>query len=72
MEDVNSHIMDEYESIINEGLWAEIRAAIKSELGSKYSPEEIEVFISNFKENKGTIPEEIKIIGITVSYDMGW
>ena len=72
MDDVNKLIMDECQAIINEGLWNEIRATIKSKLGSKYPMEEMEQLITNFKTNTGFIPEEIKQLGIIVSYDMGW
>ena len=37
MEKVNNVIMSECQEMIDEGLWNEIRATIKSKLGSKYS-----------------------------------
>ena len=60
--------------VIATSLKNEIRATIKYELEkAKYSTEEIDkainAFFSNDHEN---IPELIRKVGLTISYDMGW
>ena len=65
-------MMEVCSDIVEEGLVAEIKATILKKLFGKYTEEEIDLHIKNFIENTGSVPDEIKKIGITVSYDMGW
>ena len=60
METLNNVIMSQCQEMIDEGLLNEIRATIKTKLGSKYSSDKIEEYIRNFKSNNGFIPDEIK------------
>ena len=50
----------------------EIKGQIKKQLGDKYTAEEVKEYTHNFFMETGFIPEEILIIAITASYDMGW
>ena len=63
-------MMEACAEIVEEGLVAGIKATIELKLSSKYTREEIDLYINNFIEKSGFIPEEIKKIGIIVSYDM--
>ena len=72
MDEINENVMEICEEIVQEGLVEEIKAQIKKQLGDKYTAEEVKEYTHNFFMETGFIPEEILIIAITASYDMGW
>ena len=52
-------MMEVCADIVEEGLVAEIKATIEAKLSGKYTREEIDLYINNFIENSGFVPEEI-------------
>jgi hypothetical protein len=60
-------------TVVAEGLKQEITATINEILKDKYTYNEITQYIHDFNEgNFKNLPEEILILGLAVSYDMGW
>lgn len=72
MEHVNFRLMEVCVKIVKGGLIAEIKATITKKLGTKYTEEEVIMYIQNCISNSGYFPEEIKAIGVIASYDMKW
>ena len=70
---VHKIILDLCDLVLAESLKKEIIATIHHELGNKYDKKQIEIFINYlFNANYEDVPEEIRTIGISVSFDMGW
>lgn len=72
IEVVNAKIIEVCAKIEVEGLVEETKATIKKKLGDTYSDDKLNTFTNSFFLNKGGIPEDIKIIAIITSFDMGW
>ena len=60
------------QDIINEGFDMEIKAPIKHELTGDYSDADIEKHVMNYFNDLGFILDNIKLLPIIASYDMGW
>ena len=70
---VHKIILDLCDLVLAESLKKEIIATIHHELGNKYDEKQTEMFINDFFNAKyDDVPEEIRTIGISVSFDMGW
>lgn len=72
MKSFNNVVLEECNKIIEEGLKQEIAETIKVLLEGKYSNDLIAKYIVAYFNNSDDLPEEIKYVGISVSYDMGW
>ena len=72
MDSFTDKIHTELQEIVDEGFEKEIKASIQHELKDEYSDEEIEVFVTNYLQDSGFIPDKIKKLPIVASYDMGW
>lgn len=64
--------MDVCAEMIKEGWRREMKSAIKEKVGGKFTEEEGDFYISNFIANSRCISDEIKVITIKTSYEMGW
>jgi len=70
---MTKHIMKVAEDEMRGALNEEIEATIRDKLDGKMDDEEIENAVKAwFEKDETNIPDEVKKIGITVSYDMGW
>ena len=72
-EEINEQLLSVCKTVVAEGLKQEIAATIHEILKDKYTYNEITQYIHDFNEgNFKDLPEEIVILGLAVSYDMGW
>jgi len=70
---MTKHIMKVAEDEMRGALNEEIEATIRDKLDGKMDDEEIDNAVKAwFAKDDENIPDEIKTIGIAVSYDMGW
>ena len=66
-------ILDECYKILEEDMNEEIIATIKNKLKGSYSDADIMKYSNDFIQRKfDNLPDELKSVGIEVSYDMGW
>jgi len=66
-------ILDECTKILDEAMNEEIVATIHNKLKGSYSDADIKKYSNDFIQRKfDNLPDELKSVGIEVSYDMGW
>ena len=70
---IHTTIMSATERILADAFEEEVTATIRGKPKDEYTSEEIEKFVTKFKNKQiDKLPEEIQRIGIAISYDMGW
>ena len=72
MDSFTETMQKELQIIVDEGLQKEIESTIAYVLANDYSQKEIKEYIQLFNANSSRIPDKIRPLQLSASYDMGW
>lgn len=69
---MNANIIDICVKIVGEGLVEDLKATSVAKIGNMYTSEEVETYTANFLRNIGYIPDEVRVVNVIASFDLGW